>query len=173
MARKAGKPSKYRLRQHRAGDLGWIVQRHGVLYAQEHGYDEKFEGGVAQIAADFLAHHDAARERCWIAEKDGERAGCVMLVKKSPTVAKLRVLLVDPGARGAGLGMQLVRACIRFARRAGYRKITLWTHRSLGAARRLYQQAGFRLVSSRAVHSFGRDLVDEVWELALRPARRA
>ncbi len=167
--RKPRKRSQYRLRQHRPGDLGWIVQRHGVLYAEEQGYDEKFEGGVAQIAAEFLAHHDAARERCWIAEKDGERAGCVMLVKKSPTVAKLRVLLVEPRARGAGLGMRLIQACIRFARRAGYRKITLWTHRSLSAARRLYERAGFRMVSSHAVHKFGRDLVDEIWELPLRP----
>ncbi len=167
-APKAGKRGQYRLRQHRPGDLGWIVQRHGALYAEEHGYDERFEGVVAQIAADFLAHHDAARERCWIAEQDGERAGCVMLVKKSPTVAKLRVLLVEPSARGAGLGMRLIQACIRFARRAGYRKVTLWTHRSLSAARRLYQRAGFRLVSSHAVYSFGRDLVDEIWELALK-----
>lgn len=144
-----------------------MVHRHGALYAEEHGYDERFEGVVAEVAASFLAHHDPRRERCWIAEKDGEFAGCVMLVKKSPAVAKLRVLLVEPSARGAGLGMRLVRACVRFARRAGYKKITLWTHRSLTAARRLYQRAGFRMVSAHPVHSFGRDLVDETWELPL------
>ena len=163
--RKAG---KIRLRPHRPGDLGWVVHRHGVLYAQEHGYDERFEGVVAELAARFLAHHDPKRERCWIAEQDGEFAGCVMLVKKSPTVGKLRVLLVEPRARGAGLGMRLIRACVRFARRAGYKKITLWTHRSLTAARRLYERAGFRVVSAHPIRSFGRDLVDEIWELPLR-----
>ena len=163
--RKAG---KIRLRPHRPGDLGWVVHRHGVLYAQEHGYDERFEGVVAELAARFLAHHDPKRERCWIAEQDGEFAGCVMLVKKSPTVGKLRVLLVEPRARGAGLGMRLIRACVRFARRAGYKKITLWTHRSLTVARRLYERAGFRVVSAHPIRSFGRDLVDEIWELPLR-----
>ncbi len=150
-----------------------MVHRHGVLYAQEHRYDERFEGVVAEVAARFLAHHDAKRERCWIAEKDGEFAGCVMLVKRSPTVGKLRVLLVEPSARGSGLGMRLIQACIRFARRAGYRKITLWTHQSLSAARRLYRRAGFRMVSSHAVHKFGRDLVDEIWELPLGGKQQA
>ena len=149
-----------------------MVHRHGVLYAEEHGYDERFEGVVAELAAKFLAHHDPRRERCWIAEEDGEFAGCVMLVKKSPTVAKLRVLLVEPGARGAGLGMRLIRTCVRFARRAGYKKITLWTHRSLTAARRLYERAGFRMVSAHPVRSFGRELVDEIWELPLRRIRQ-
>jgi GNAT superfamily N-acetyltransferase len=168
MRRMARGKKVYRLRTHRPGDLGWIVQRHGELYAQEYGYDERFEGVVAEVAGQFLAHHDRRRERCWIAEKDGQRAGCVMLVKKSAAVAKLRVLLVEPEARGAGLGMRLIQACVRFARRAGYRKITLWTHRSLTAARRLYERAGFHMVSAHPIHSFGRDLVDEIWELRLR-----
>ena len=158
----------FRLRKHRPGDLGWMVQRNGELYAQEYGYDERFEGVVAEVAARFLAGHDPHRERCWIAEKDGRRAGCVMLVKKSPTVGKLRVLLVEPWARGEGVGMRLIRACVGFARRAGYKKVTLWTHRSLTAARRLYERAGFRMVSAHPVRSFGRDLVDEIWELRLR-----
>ena len=143
------------------------MHRHGVLYAEHEGYDERFEGVVAQLAADFLAHHDPRRELCWIAERDGQFAGCVLLVKKTPTVAKLRTLLVEPQARGLGLGTRLVRECVKFARRAGYRKITLWTHRNLAAARRIYEQEGFRLVRSQKVNTFGRKLVDEYWDKAL------
>lgn len=161
------KKSPFVLRLPRAGDLGWIVHRHGALYAEEEGYDERFEGVVAQVVADFLRHHDAAKERCWIAEKDGQIVGSVMLVRKSPRVAKLRLLLVEPSARGFGIGSALIQECISFARKAGYRKLTLWTHKNLRAARRLYQQAGFRLISSTSNPSFGRKLVDEIWELEL------
>ncbi len=156
------------LRTHRAGDLGWIVERHGELYPQEYGYNEKFEGVVAQIAADFLREHDAQRERCWIAEVDGRRAGCIMLVRKSDELAKLRIMLVEPEARGRGVGAALVGECLRFARAAGYKKVTLWTHANLEAARRLYQRTGFRMVHSEpAEEGFGRELVDETWEIEL------
>ena len=155
------------IRAHRPGDLGWIVQRHGELYAQEYGYDEGFEGVVAELAAKFLASHDPSRERCWIAERDGERLGCVLLVEISPELGKLRTLLVEPKARGLGLGKRLVDECLQFARAAGYKKVTLWTHQNLEAARKLYQQAGFRLVKSENVHTFGKDLVDEFWEIEL------
>lgn len=156
------------LRPHRPGDLGWIVHRQGKLYAEEHGYNERFEGVVAGIAADFLRAHDPQRERCWIAEIDGEPVGHIMLVKRSEDVAKLRVMLVEPAARGHGVGAALVAECVRFAREAGYRKITLWTHSNLVAARRLYERTGFRLVHSEpAAEGFGRELVDETWELEL------
>ncbi len=147
--------------------MGWIVARHGALYAAEEGYNEQFEGVVAQVVADFLARHDDKKERCWIAEKGGAPAGSVMLVRKSARVGKLRLLLVKPWARGDGIGSALIAECIAFARRAGYRKLTLWTHRNLRAARRLYQRAGFRLVSAQRNPSFGRNLVDEIWELEL------
>lgn len=155
------------LRPPRAGDWGWIVYRHGALYAEEQGYNERFEAVVAQVVADFLRHHDNNAERCWIAEKDGERLGSVMLVRKSLRVAKLRLLLVEPSARGLGLGSALIQECIAFARQAGYRKLTLWTHKNLRAARRLYRQAGFQLVSSSPNLRLGRKLVDEIWELKL------
>lgn len=157
----------YTLRAHRPGDMGWVVHRHGALYAQEFGYDASFEAVVARIAADFIDHFDSARERCWIAERDGAIIGSVFLVKKTNTVAKLRMLLVEPSARGLGLGRRLVEECIAFARRSGYRSITLWTHSQLDAARRIYTQAGFALVAREAHSSFGKDLVDETWELAL------
>jgi DNA-binding MarR family transcriptional regulator/N-acetylglutamate synthase-like GNAT family acetyltransferase len=157
----------YVLRQHRPGDIGWVIHRHGVLYSQERRYDEQFEALVAEIAARFIQNFDAKRERCWIAEKDGERVGCVFLVKKSQTVAKLRMLLVEPSARGLGLGKRLVEECVRFAKQAGYKKITLWTQSDLDAARGIYKKAGFRLVQKKKHHSFGHDLVAEIWDLKL------
>ncbi len=158
----------YVLRQHRPGDMGWVVWRHGVLYSQEYRYDERFEALVAEIVAEFVAKLDAAYERCWIAERDGENVGSVFLVKKSASVAKLRLLLVEPSARGLGIGKRLVAECVRFARQAGYKKIRLWTQSELAAARRIYQDAGFKLVREEKHSSWSRkDLVAETWELKL------
>jgi N-acetylglutamate synthase-like GNAT family acetyltransferase len=158
----------YLLRSHQPGDMGWVVHRHGVLYAQEYGYDEHFEALVAEIAAKFIQHFDAKHERCWMAEREGEIVGSVFLVKKSQTVAKLRLLLVEPSARGLGIGQRLVGECLRFARQVGYRKIVLWTQSELPAARHIYQEAGFRLVQQKKHRSWGReDLVSEIWELKL------
>ena len=157
----------YLLRLHQPGDMGWVVHRHGVLYAQEYGYDEHFEALVAEIVAEFIQRFDPKRERCWIAEKNGEIVGSVFLVQKSKTVAKLRLLLVEPAARGLGLGKRLVSECVRFARQVGYKKITLWTQSELNAARHIYQQAGFHLVREKPHHSWGHDLVAETWDLKL------
>lgn len=157
----------YVLRSHRPGDMGWVVHCHGVLYAEEYGWDERFEALVAEITAHFIQHLDPKRERCWIADRDGEIVGCIFLVKKSKTVAKLRLLLVEPKARGFGIGKRLVDECILFARQAGYKKITLWTQSILHPARHIYKEAGFRLVNKQKNHSFGQDLVSETWELEL------
>jgi len=155
------------LRPPEPGDLGWVVHRHGALYAREFGYDREFEGLVAGIVAHFVENYDARRERCWMAEREGRILGFVFLVKKSATVAKLRLLLLEPEARGQGLGARLVDECVRFARRAGYRRITLWTQSHLGAARRLYEQAGFRRTLRKSHRSFGKKLVAETWDLRL------
>jgi DNA-binding MarR family transcriptional regulator/N-acetylglutamate synthase-like GNAT family acetyltransferase len=157
----------YLLRGHQSGDMGWVVHRHGVLYAQEYGYNETFEAFVAEIVAKFIQNYDAKRERCWIAERDGEIVGSVFLVSASKTVAKLRLLLVEPSARGLGIGGRLVSECVRFARQAGYKKMVLWTQSDLDAARHLYEKAGMRVVQKEKHHSFGKDLVAETWELAL------
>lgn len=164
-ARRRGPPVV--LRSHRPGDIGWVIHRHGALYAEEQGYDGEFEGLVAEIGARFLLHLDPERERCWIAERAGQILGSVFLVRKSKTVAQLRLLLVEPTARGLGVGQRLVAACVRFARRAGYRKVRLWTQNDLLPARGVYSKAGFRVVEEKKHRSFGRDLVAEIWELDL------
>jgi DNA-binding MarR family transcriptional regulator/N-acetylglutamate synthase-like GNAT family acetyltransferase len=160
-------PAPAILRGHRPGDMGWVVQSHGSLYASEYGFDSAFEALVAEIAAKFLASFDASRERCWIAEIDGAQVGSVFLVRHTDDVAKLRLLLVDPAGRGQGLGQRLVAECLSFAQACGYRKITLWTQSILVAARKIYQDAGFARVASEPHRSFGQSLIGETWELKL------
>jgi DNA-binding MarR family transcriptional regulator len=163
----AAESEPYILRPHQPGDMGWVVSRQGLLYAQEYGWDEQYEALAAKIAANFIEKFDARRERCWIAERKGEIVGAVFLVKHSKTVAKLRLLHVEASARGLGIGKRLVDECVRFARRVGYKKITLWTQSILAAARHIYKQVGFRCVGKKRHHSFGHDLVAETWELKL------
>jgi DNA-binding MarR family transcriptional regulator/GNAT superfamily N-acetyltransferase len=162
-----GSPRPAILRDPRPGDMGWVVQSHGALYASEYGFDSSFEALVAEIAAKFLSHFDASRERCWIADIDGAQVGSVFLVRHTDDVAKLRLLLVDPAGRGQGLGQRLVAECVAFAKACGYRKITLWTQSILVAARRIYQDAGFVRVASEPHRSFGQSLTGETWELSL------
>jgi len=157
----------YLLRPHQPGDMGWVVHRHGTLYAQEYGYDETFEALVAEIVANFIQHYDTRRERCWIAERDDAIVGSVFLIAASKTMAKLRLLYVEPSARGLGIGGRLVAECVRFARQAGYKKIVLWTQSELDAARHVYKRAGFRIVERKRHHSFSKDLTAETWELEL------
>ena len=160
--------TSYKLRPHRPGDMGWVVQRHGELYWREYHYDERFEALVAEIVAEFVQKLDPKRERCWIAERNGENVGSVFLVKKSPSIAKLRLLLVEPSARGLGIGKRLVEECVHFAKDAGYKKIMLWTQSELAAARSIYQGAGFKLVGEEKHDSWSRkNLVAETWELRL------
>jgi DNA-binding MarR family transcriptional regulator/GNAT superfamily N-acetyltransferase len=160
---------RYVFRPHRPGDMGWVVYREGALYAQEYGFDETFEALAARIVSDFLSEFDPKRERCWIAEVNGQNVGHIFLVKHptEPSIAKLRLLLVEPSARGLRLGSALVEECVNFALSVGYKKITLWTQSILVAARHIYQKAGFRLVEERANCQFGKDLLSQTWELDL------
>ena len=160
-------PRAYLLREPGPGDLGWMVQRNAAIYAAEYGWDQSYEALVARIVADFAHHHEPARERAWIAEMDGEPVGCVLCVRRDDETAQLRILLVDPAARGLGIGARLVEECIRFARNAGYRSLVLWTNDVLVSARRLYEAAGFELVDEDAHHSFGHDLGGQTWRLDL------
>ncbi|HXY14145.1 MAG TPA: helix-turn-helix domain-containing GNAT family N-acetyltransferase [Terriglobales bacterium] len=164
--------SPYLLRLHQPGDMGWIVHRQGILYAEEYGWDETYEALAAEIVAGFIKNYDAKRERCWIAEKDGERVGAVLVVRESDEVAKLRLLHVEREARGLGIGRRLVEECLRFARQTGYRKMMLWTQSNLYAARHIYKEAGFQVVREEHHHSFGKELTAETWEADLTATAR-
>jgi DNA-binding MarR family transcriptional regulator/GNAT superfamily N-acetyltransferase len=163
-----GKGIDYALRSHRSGDMGMIVHRHGVIYAQEFGYDERFEALVAKVVAGFIDNLKPGRERCWVAERDGRFLGSVMVVEKKKSIAQLRLLLVEPDARGMGIGRRLVDEVIRFARKAGYKRVQLWTQSELTAARHIYRAAGFQIIGTEGHESFGKKLDAEVWELELR-----
>jgi DNA-binding MarR family transcriptional regulator/GNAT superfamily N-acetyltransferase len=161
------RPQMYLIREPEPGDLGWVVQRHGALYAQEYGWDDTFEALVARIVADYVDHRDARRDRVWIAEADGAPVGCVFCVRKDERTAQLRLLLVEPTARGLRIGARLVAECVRFARRSGYQQLVLWTNDVLTSARRIYEAAGFELDQEEPHHSFGHDLVGQYWSLRL------
>ena len=158
----------YVLRPPRPGDMGWIVARHGALYGEEYGWDEGIEALTAEIVAAFVRNHDRKRERCWIAEREGENVGSVLLMRDTEEIARLRLLLVEPKARGLGIGARLVEEALRFAREARYRKVTLWTQSVLTAARRIYERMGFQLIQQEAHGTFGKELIGETWELELR-----
>lgn len=162
-----GTSREWHLRAEQPGDIGWVIERHGALYADEYAFDARFEALVAHVAGDYLAQHDPTRERCWIAESAGVRLGSVFVVRKSDDIAKLRLLIVEPAARGLGIGKALVQACVDFARQAGYRRLTLWTNDVLLAARGIYRQAGFEMVSSQPHSDFGPAIVGEEWDLML------
>jgi DNA-binding MarR family transcriptional regulator/GNAT superfamily N-acetyltransferase len=158
----------YLLRMHQPGDMGWIVHRQAILYAEEYGWDETYESLAAEIVAQFIKNYDPKRERAWVAERDGRRVGAVFVAKDSDEIAKLRLLHVEAEARGLGIGKRLVKECVQFARQAGYRKMTLWTQSILHAARHIYKETGFKVVSQKKHHSFGKDLTAETWELDLK-----
>jgi len=158
----------YLLRMHQPGDMGWIVQRQAILYAEEYGWDGTYEALAAEIVAQFIKNYDPKRERAWVAERDGRRVGAVFVAKESDEIAKLRLLHVEAEARGLGIGKRLVKECVQFSRQAGYRKMTLWTQSILHAARHIYKETGFQVVSEKKHHSFGKDLTAETWELDLR-----
>ena len=164
---KKDEPCAYVLRPPKPGDYGWIVAAHGDLYAREYGWNEEIEMLAAEIVAGFMKNFDPKYDRCWIAERQGSPVGCVFVAKESQTVAKLRLLLVTSRARGFGIGSRLIDECVRFAKQAGYQKLTLWTQSNLKDARKLYEKAGFQLVHEQAHHSFGHDLVGEHWEMRL------
>ncbi|MGD0132165.1 MAG: helix-turn-helix domain-containing GNAT family N-acetyltransferase [Bryobacteraceae bacterium] len=159
--------TSYLLRPHQPGDMGWIVHRQAILYADEYGWDGTYEALAAEIVAQFIKNYDPKRERAWVAEKDGERVGAVFVSKGSDQIVRLRLLHVEQQARGLGIGKRLVEECIRFARQAGYQKMTLWTQSILHAARHIYKKAGFQIVHEEKHHSFGKDLTAETWELIL------
>ena len=164
---RADRDKRYILRDPRPGDLGWVVARHATFYLEHYGWREPFEAMCAQIVADFANKHDPKRERCWIAERGGQPVGSIFLVKETEDVARMRLLLVDPSAQGLGIGSALVDACVAFAREAGYKRLTLWTHQVLTAARAIYQRNGFTLTESRPHNSWGVDVVGETWDLDL------